>query len=72
MIVCSKPHRCARRDSRRAADTGTDGEEANALVCKTSIRGFDPRSVLHKINGFKLDFRNALTPLNTTLTSLAK
>jgi hypothetical protein len=28
--------------------------------------------VLHKINGFKLDFRNALTPLNTTLTSLAK
>ncbi len=30
--------------------TGTDGEVANALVCKTSIRGFDSRSVLHKIN----------------------
>jgi hypothetical protein len=27
---------------------GTGGEVANALVCKTSIRGFDPLSVLHK------------------------
>ncbi len=25
---------------------GTDGEVANALVCKTSIRGFNSRSVL--------------------------
>jgi hypothetical protein len=26
----------------------TGGEVANALVCKTSIRGFDPHPVLHK------------------------
>ena len=25
----------------------TGGEVANALVCKTSIRGFDSRPVLH-------------------------
>ena len=25
---------------------GTGGEVANALVCKTSIRGFDPHPVL--------------------------
>ncbi len=28
----------------------TGGEVANALVCKTSIRGFDPHPVLHKMN----------------------
>ena len=27
----------------------TGGEVANALVCKTSIRGFNSRPVLHKI-----------------------
>jgi hypothetical protein len=27
--------------------TGTDGEVANALVCKTSIHGFKSHSVLH-------------------------
>jgi hypothetical protein len=27
----------------------TGGEVANALVCKTSIRGFDPHPVLHKL-----------------------
>ena len=27
---------------------GTGGEVANALVCKTSIRGFDPHPVLQK------------------------
>jgi hypothetical protein len=27
----------------------TGGEAANALVCKTSIRGFNSRPVLHKI-----------------------
>jgi len=26
---------------------GTGGEVANALVCKTSIRGFNSRPVLH-------------------------
>jgi hypothetical protein len=30
--------------------TGTDGEVANALVCKTSIHGFKSHSVLHKFN----------------------
>jgi hypothetical protein len=34
------------RFARRAKST--DGEVANALVCKTSIRGFNSRSVLHK------------------------
>ena len=29
---------------------GTGGEVANALVCKTSIRGFDSRPVLHNEN----------------------
>ena len=29
--------------------TSTGGEVANALVCKTSIRGFNSHSVLHKI-----------------------
>jgi hypothetical protein len=28
----------------------TGGEVANALVCKTSIRGFNSLPVLHKIN----------------------
>jgi hypothetical protein len=28
----------------------TDGEVANALVCKTSIHGFKSHSVLHKID----------------------
>ena len=28
----------------------TDGEVANALVCKTSIHGFKSHSVLHKFN----------------------
>ena len=32
---------------------GTGGEVANALVCKTSIRGFDPHPVLHKFNKLK-------------------
>jgi hypothetical protein len=31
---------------RRLATTGTDGEVANALVCKTSIHGFKSHSVL--------------------------
>jgi hypothetical protein len=31
----------------------TDGEVANALVCKTSIRGFDPLSVLHIFNNLR-------------------
>ncbi len=36
----------------------TGGEVANALVCKTSIRGFNSRSVLHKFNDLRsfLDF----------------
>ena len=28
----------------------TGGEVANALVCKTSIRGFNSRPVLHNFN----------------------
>ncbi len=31
---------------------GTGGEVANALVCKTSIRGFNSRPVLHNFNDF--------------------
>ena len=31
---------------------GTDGEVANALVCKTSIRGFNSRSVLQILDYF--------------------
>jgi hypothetical protein len=31
----------------------TGGEVANALVCKTSIRGFDPLSVLHIFNNLR-------------------
>jgi hypothetical protein len=30
-----------------AAEASTGGEGANALVCKTSIRGFNSRPVLH-------------------------
>ena len=30
----------------------TDGEAANALVCKTSIHRFKSHSVLHKTNGY--------------------
>ena len=33
-----------------AAEMGTGGEVANALVCKTSIRGFNSRPVLHRIS----------------------
>ena len=29
---------------------GTDGEVANALVCKTSIHGFKSHSVLHNFS----------------------
>ena len=32
-----------------AAGKSTDGEVANALVCKTSIRGFNSLSVLQQI-----------------------
>jgi hypothetical protein len=31
----------------------TGGEVANALVCKTSIRGFDPHPVLHIFNNLR-------------------
>jgi hypothetical protein len=31
----------------------TGGEVANALVCKTSIRGFDPLPVLHNFRAVK-------------------
>lgn len=31
----------------------TGGEVANALVCKTSIRGFNSRPVLHKFNSLE-------------------
>jgi hypothetical protein len=35
-------------DRKRAAqEQSTGGEVANALVCKTSIRGFNSRPVLH-------------------------
>jgi hypothetical protein len=42
----------------------TGGEVANALVCKTSIRGFDPRPVLHNFN----NLNNISQDLNTTKT----
>jgi hypothetical protein len=34
---------------------GTGGEVANALVCKTSIHGFDPHPVLQIINNLATD-----------------
>ena len=34
--------------ARVAGGESTGGEVANALVCKTSIRGFNSRPVLHK------------------------
>jgi hypothetical protein len=34
------------RREQRVGTTGTDGEVANALVCKTSIHGFKSHSVL--------------------------
>ena len=46
------------------ARMSTDGEVANALVCKTSIRGFDPHSVLHKINSLR-PFVYLLQPIIT-------
>jgi hypothetical protein len=33
-----------------AVEKSTDGEVANALVCKISIRGFDSRSVLQRFS----------------------
>jgi hypothetical protein len=36
----------AARNSSGAADKGTGGEVANALVCKTSIHGFNSHPVL--------------------------
>ncbi len=42
---------------------GTDGEVANALVCKTSIRGFDPLSVLHKFNGRDFQLPTGVRPI---------
>ncbi len=41
---------------------GTDGEVANALVCKTSIHGFKSHSVLHNFN----NLRDFALGLNTT------
>jgi hypothetical protein len=46
---------------RRGGD-GTDGEVANALVCKTSIHGFKSHSVLHNFN----NLREIQQGLNTT------
>jgi hypothetical protein len=43
---------CDGIQSGRAKSTG--GEVANALVCKTSIRGFDSRPVLHASHAPKL------------------
>jgi integrase len=54
-----------------AANMSTDGEVANALVCKTSIHGFKSHSVLHKINSLA-PFGNSLIPPNTTLIELVR
>jgi hypothetical protein len=55
-------------NSRRAAQArqgqSTGGEVANALVCKTSIRGFNSRPVLHKTIVHS-DFHGPATPSNT-------
>jgi hypothetical protein len=40
--------------SESGGSMSTGGEVANALVCKTSIRGFNSRPVLHKFNPAKL------------------
>ena len=37
----------------KLATISTDGEVANALVCKTSIHGFKSHSVLHKLNDLR-------------------
>jgi hypothetical protein len=43
----------------------TGGEVANALVCKTSIRGFNSRPVLHKVNISGVLLPTGATPPNT-------
>jgi hypothetical protein len=40
----------------------TGGEVANALVCKTSIRGFNSHPVLHKIHHLHDGFKVAVEP----------
>ena len=47
-VVCYNALPPRRQLARRPRST--DGEVANALVCKTSIHGFKSHSVLHKIN----------------------
>jgi hypothetical protein len=46
LFLWNNPPRC----DWTAADKSTGGEVANALVCKTSIHGFNSHPVLHKIN----------------------
>ncbi len=43
----------------------TDGEVANALVCKTSIHGFKSHSVLHKFNNVRRVWRSRQASLTT-------
>jgi hypothetical protein len=45
-------------------EQSTGGEVANALVCKTSIRGFNSRPVLHKIKYLE-DFMEFDQPIIT-------
>ena len=45
-----------------AAGTSTGGEVANALVCKTSIRGFNSRPVLQSIGKLNRDDRGGRAP----------
>ena len=43
----------------------TGGEVANALVCKTSIRGFDSRPVLHTLQSSQTPNSHCLAQLST-------
>lgn len=51
----------------KLATTGTDGEVANALVCKTSIHGFKSHSVLQqfKVIATVHDLRIVNDPLSS-------
>jgi hypothetical protein len=51
------------RLSQAQSSLGTDGEVANALVCKTSIHGFKSHSVLQQNKALTLNPRKHKRPL---------
>jgi hypothetical protein len=65
MALDNEPLQAIRRMS-------TGGEVANALVCKTSIRGFNSRPVLHSFKGKKENTRSILEGSPLTLCRFLK